>query len=246
MPHTISPSKFEILKRQATRAKKDSGITHSQALDQIAIQQGYSNWSLLAKSVEVSIGFERPYTIQIFCSIPSKFIDSVSNRPNFWVEEIPCLYPPKYYADMRWMPPKLGINGRSTEGVAETIETARRSINFMDSTGLRPSRAWRSIFSGLEPVGLDHTCVWRDELKNIIVTTEPYSGNQEKISKLTDWCNRNEWQMIRAPNNIGIWNPCTSDCKVDCTSHTNMFVMAPKKNGGNVKKVLLDITKMEW
>ena len=217
MPHAISPSKFEILKRQATRAKKDSGITHNQALDQIAYQHGYSNWSLLAKAVEANIAIEKPYTILIHCSIPPKFISSQFPKPLYWIEEISCLYLPKHYLSMKWMPYKQGINGRDKVGISGILETARRSVNFMDSTGLRPSKAWRSIFGGLEPVGLDHTCVWRDELKNIIVTTEPYSGNQEKISKLIDWCNRNEWQMTRAPKNIGIWNPCTSACKVDCT-----------------------------
>lgn len=40
------------LKRDATRHKKASGCTQAEALDQIARQHGYGNWSLLARHRE--------------------------------------------------------------------------------------------------------------------------------------------------------------------------------------------------
>lgn len=139
------------------------------------------------------------------------------------------------------MPYKMNIRGSKTS-ISERIATVRRAIDFMDMTGLKTSRAWTSMIRGIEVVGFDHTCVWRDNQKRLIVTTEPYNGNREKILQLGEWCKRNEWQMARSSKNIGIWNPCTETCKDDCTSHTNLFILAPQKNRGNVKKILSDIS----
>lgn len=38
---------LRTLKKQAKKARKDKGITHSKALDEIAIGLGFRNWSLL-------------------------------------------------------------------------------------------------------------------------------------------------------------------------------------------------------
>ncbi len=42
-------AQVERFKREAKRLHRESHISHSQALDQIANVNGYSNWSLLAK-----------------------------------------------------------------------------------------------------------------------------------------------------------------------------------------------------
>lgn len=232
---TVSSARFEILKRQASRLKKDFGITHSQALDRVAIENGYSNWSRLAKSVDSKVIPSKPHQIQIFCSI---LREPGNTEPFFWWEEVHCLYPARHYADMGWMRLR-GIRHRSREGVAQILATTRRAIHFMDETGLRTSRAWTSLFKeGATPSGFDHTNVWRDENKRIIITTEPYFADTGKIEKLTEWCKANDWQLVRTPRDVGIWNPCDVKCSADCSSHTNMFILAPKKNGGDVESVL--------
>jgi hypothetical protein len=47
-------SSIDSLKREATRLKKRLGISHAEALDRIASQHGYANWSLLAKKSAAS------------------------------------------------------------------------------------------------------------------------------------------------------------------------------------------------
>lgn len=37
----------ERLKREAKKISKESGVTHSEALDWIAQREGFKNWSLL-------------------------------------------------------------------------------------------------------------------------------------------------------------------------------------------------------
>lgn len=240
MSRTISSSRIEILRRQASRLKKSAGIEHSQALDQVAVENGFSNWSMLAKAV-VSSNHQpkhaKPHKIQFYCSI----LRSPENKePYFWTEEISCLHPEKHYADMNWI--RTNIRARNRDGISEILATARRAINFMDATGLKTSRAWSSIFRGNTPYGLDHTQVWRDENKQIIVTTEPYFAANEKIEKLSKWCKENEWKMLRAPRKIGIWNCCGIGCDASCSTHTNMFILSPKKNGGDAEKVLSALT----
>lgn len=236
MPHAVSPSKFEILKRQAARLKQEAGIAHSQALDRVATANGFANWSLLAKSVAPQTVQAKPYILPIDCFIYGD--PSNNKKPTFWIEEIPTLYPAKHYSEMGWIRSRLGIRQRNREGIAQSLATSRRAIHFMDTTGLKTSRAWTSIFKGNPAHGFDHTSVWRDENKRIVITTEPYFAAREKIEKITQWCNANDWQLVRAPKHVGIWNCCSDGCHADCESHTNMFILAPKKNGGDVRKVL--------
>lgn len=236
MPHAISPSKFAILKRQASRLKQDSAITHSQALDRVAHEQGYANWSLLAKAVGSKVAPIKPYTIRVDCFVAGNPSNNI--KPSFWIEEIPALYPAKHYAEMGWIRSRSGIHQKRREGAEQSLATSRRAIHFMDATGLRTSRAWTSIFGDRPVYGFDHTSVWRDANKRVVITTEPYFAASEKIEKLTQWCKDNDWQFVRAPKHVGIWNCCLGTCHADCESHTNMFILAPKKNGGDVRKVL--------
>lgn len=46
---------MDQLKRNAKRIAKEKGISHCQALDIIAIQLGYKNWSLFHKAAQKSI-----------------------------------------------------------------------------------------------------------------------------------------------------------------------------------------------
>ena len=139
---------------------------------------------------------------------------------------------------MGWIGARSGISQKNREGVAESLATSRRAIHFMDTTGLKTSRAWASIFGESPAYGFDHTQVWRDKNKQIVITTEPYFSDKDKFEKITKWCTENEWQLVRAPKNVGIWNCCDDECPADCRSHTNMLLITPKKNGCDISKVL--------
>ena len=49
MTASFTIAQVERFKREAKRLHRDTNISHSQALDQIASANGYRNWSLLAK-----------------------------------------------------------------------------------------------------------------------------------------------------------------------------------------------------
>lgn len=52
MPNSFSNGRIERLKREAKLLCRNSHITHSEALDNIAKNHGYGNWSLLMKHTE--------------------------------------------------------------------------------------------------------------------------------------------------------------------------------------------------
>lgn len=59
--HTLTPLHVENLKRIATRRKRsEPGLTHSAALNQLATEHGFANWSLLAKAAGT---VQKPRTI---------------------------------------------------------------------------------------------------------------------------------------------------------------------------------------
>ncbi|NCA72770.1 MAG: hypothetical protein EOM91_22490 [Sphingobacteriia bacterium] len=94
-------------------------------------------------------------------------------------------------------------------GARERLDTALRTIAFMDAASLRGSTAWRSIFGGdaygmregLHPSGFDHTEVWLWFGRHLI-TTEPY-GTADRAAA---WCKANGWECVERPA-WGMWNP---------------------------------------
>lgn len=49
MATSFSPAQFERFRREAKKLSRDLSISHSEALDRIAVQNGFTNWSLLSK-----------------------------------------------------------------------------------------------------------------------------------------------------------------------------------------------------
>ena len=121
----------------------------------------------------------------------------------------------------------------------ERIATAKRAIGFMDATGLRPSRAFTRVFgsSKVLPQGFDHACVWRDDANRYVVTSEPYIG-AGRADAISAWGSSREWNSTVLPNGRGIWNPCREDCEAACKGHTQMVIMAPVKNGGDLQTIV--------
>jgi hypothetical protein len=119
---------------------------------------------------------------------------------------------------------------RSERGAREGLDTALRTIAFMDAASLSGSRAWRSIFGGraygmregLHPSGFDHTEVWRID-GGYLVTTEPYNN----AAAATAWCAAHGWQCAERPT-WGMWNPPA----------TTLLLCVPPKRGADLGAIL--------
>lgn len=120
----------------------------------------------------------------------------------------------------------------SIEGARECVDTAARTICFMDGAGVRPSKAWVSLFGdhaqgmrcGIGPTGFDHTQVWNWAGGLRLVTTEPYGrGLEDALS----WCHAHRWDARPVPD-WGMWNP----------PHTTLVICAPPRRGADLGAVL--------
>lgn len=49
MATSFSPAQLERFRREAKKLSRELSITHSEALDRVAVQNGFTNWSLLSK-----------------------------------------------------------------------------------------------------------------------------------------------------------------------------------------------------
>ena len=53
MATSFSPAQLERFRREAKKRSRELSINHSEALDRIAVQNGFTNWSLLSKHSSV-------------------------------------------------------------------------------------------------------------------------------------------------------------------------------------------------
>lgn len=51
-PSVFTPARIEQLRRDAKRLGKSRGLSHAEALDAVAAEHGFRNWSLLARSTQ--------------------------------------------------------------------------------------------------------------------------------------------------------------------------------------------------
>jgi hypothetical protein len=145
-------------------------------------------------------------------------------------------HPARHYAGGNWIGRGLLADGgglvahgyASEAGAQQAVNRWARVIQFIDATGAKPSRAWRSVFKGpygsrlVYPPDMDHTLVWR-VAGRLLVTTEPYHERPE----LAAWCGRNGWACAPVQH-FGMWFP---------EGDTRLYLLAPPKGGADVGKV---------
>lgn len=232
MASGITKAQFEALKRKATRLQRENpSLSRSSALDQIANREGFRNWSLLSRArllepdkTSRSAEANKPHLVTMRGVVRSR---EPGVMPKSWEEAVPAKHPARHYAKFKWITKNFEVIGSGESGVRERLATMRRAIGFMDATGFTPSRAWSRVFgrSISRPEGFDHTCVWMDAEKRYVVTTEPYLGRGDAVSKIAAWCAENDWRIASAANGLGMWNPCRPGCPADCTAHTRLLML---------------------
>lgn len=236
---SLSPLQVENLKRTATKRKRATpGLTHSEALDQLAIEHGYSNWSLLAKAAQTAApSTARPAIPRNFKVRVSGWVIPERLVAQSWHIDMPTRYPEKHYRSFRRIPEYWDVKRSSFENTLTAMEQLRMNVAFMDATELLPSKAFVSLFPDFgRGAGLDHQCVWRTADGKYIVSNEPYRGstNREATKR---WCEANGWTYRELPKSIGMHNTCSANCSDDCTSHTALVLMSPMKKGADVNVI---------
>ena len=73
MPTSFPYAQIDRFKRKAKQLCRANSITHSQALDRIAVAHGYSNWSLLMKHSDTVVGEYQSSSLPTHVDFPLKF-----------------------------------------------------------------------------------------------------------------------------------------------------------------------------
>jgi hypothetical protein len=244
MVSVITSIQLQNLRREAKkRSRASENLSHWAALDQIATEHGYANWSLFAKAVNALSKASTPsipsiireHTIRVSGWVRSK--DLVRRIEHFWHHYLPAKYPAAHYAKFKRIPDNWDVVRDSTESAVVGIEAVQRAIAFMDATDLRTSTALRSLFRETsDTVGLDHFCVWRDHENRYVISNEPYRASDKRLVA-KKWCESNGWTYREMPQSIGMHNPCTENCNEDCGAHTALILMSPQKKGADLTAI---------
>ncbi|MBC3873483.1 hypothetical protein [Undibacterium flavidum] len=238
-----TPQQIAYLKRLANKQKKASpGLKHASALDQLAIEAGFLNWSLLKKAsgsnstINPSLTISRDFKVRISGWVLNQEVGG--NRvKEFWHTHIPTRYEAKHYESCKRIPEYWDVRGFSVENTIHRMEQLRMNIAFMDATELLPSKAYASLFPDYRSdARLDHYCVWRTTDNKYVVSNEPYSGS-DKYDGTKNWCETNGWTWIELPKGIGMHNTCSMNCPDNCTTHTALILMSPPKRGTDLKRL---------
>lgn len=235
----ITPLHFENLKRIAKkRSRADESLLHSVALDELARENGYQNWSQLAKVVNAAHSplpeslIARLYQVRISGWV----VPGPSRLPTqFWHLSLPTRYPAAHYAKFKRIPENWDVRRGTVESVVIGIDQIQKNLAFIDATELRTSSAYSSLFHA-QDARLDHFCVWRDAENRYVVSNEPYRGS-DKREGTKMWCRANGWTFREMPQGIGMHNTCSTACSADCTQHTALILMSPPKRGGDLAVV---------
>lgn len=200
------------IKRAAKKLKRELGTTYTEALDGIAIQAGYQNYAHALRAYEATSAAPPRFRVQLERFWFEK-ATRMSGTERLTIElsqpltELIRLHHFKGYLS--------GVEARGDDflvgtGRDESRDRARfevcrlaRALQFMEATGLKPSRSRRCYPKGLwdnRPPGADHDHCWFDPVtRGYVLTDEPYPGRADSYSaKRQEWCERHGYDIIRS------------------------------------------------
>jgi len=217
----LRPITLVGIRRLANRKKKELGIKHSAALDQASIDAGYANYRDAKRALKDHTT-DKHYILYITAGWKNP--DSgESGRERL---ELPMSAPwdSLIRADQLYHRNFNRFEGVSSDHFAATnlykhqsnareeICEVARIFQFMEATGLRPSKGHsrgrvEGRFGGTMP-GLDHISTWFDpETKRYLMVDEPYEPAIERIQQQrSDWAVDNGYELAK-PDWRGMYAP---------------------------------------
>lgn len=209
------------IKRLAKAISKRDSIPHSKALDTASQVSGFGNFQHAHRSVGRSSSASQPGAecglyLHLLGRLPSRTSGRETIRVSISKPLDELIKPSQYrYAH------KLGrfrrrasdhvVDGHRPDSARAALDIAcgaARVLQFMDITGLQPSKA--HIEPGAEYLarlpGRDHGSAWYDPVaKHHVGADEPYAGSA--ASKERDaWARRHNWSLAR-PEWAGMYYP---------------------------------------
>ena len=152
--------------------------------------------------------------------------------PGEFQETFPVRFATRRYEQSPWVPERVREPRRyDNESAARLlVGRIRRVVEFMDVTELKPSRRLYRLFpwgKGL-PAYADHTLLWHDGEKRLLMTTEPY-GRPQHLGAPAGW------RVLAMPPGHGLWMPLDPDGYVPTE-----FIWLTPIDGGMALKALAE------
>lgn len=221
MLHIAPPNTLSGIKSYASLLKKEQGVPHHTALDLAASAAGFENWTHA-----VHVRSHQPNQAVHWCQIWTVWRDWVDTKTAGWEHHWMPLKRPlvELVRNERALSAPF-LSGYHLEGKNCLIDRsgyvhrqstaqwfaarAARTLQFMEATGLRPSRSRRRVHPQgkreLEIPDHDHATTWFDPgQRKYVYIDEPY-GNPISEDR-TRWAVEHGRQIIR-PAWGGMHNP---------------------------------------
>ncbi|MBA8906463.1 DUF5623 domain-containing protein [Aminobacter ciceronei] len=247
---TIRPSSIEGIKRLAKVISKRDDIRHSEALDQASQVSGFANYQHARRSIGDRAA--EGEADQTFVYVSCHWRDAkthVSGQETIRVslsKSLDELIKPIQYRYAR----NLGRYRRvasdhvvdefrpdGASGALARVCAAARTLQFMDITGLRPSKALVAPRGGYRNrlPGNDHGSSWYDPIaKQHVAADEPYLGRALSMAgERQAWAHENNWSLVK-PKWKGMYLP-EGGCE--------LFLMADNTSGYSLDPIVAALSK---
>lgn len=245
----VHPSSIEGIKRLAKAISKRDSISHSKALDTASQASGFGNFQHARRSLSDRSAEDSPARNVVYISTFWEDGQTrTSGRETIRVsisKPLDELIKPSQYRYAQ----KLGRFRRhasdhvideyrpdSASAALDIACGAARVLQFMDITGLQPSKAdveRGSVYSARLP-GRDHASAWYDPVATHHVgADEPYAGSvASKVAERDAWARQHNWSLAR-PEWAGMYYP--EGCE--------LYLYADASKGYSLDGLLLALSK---
>lgn len=239
--NTIRPTTLDGIKRLATLIKRAQKVTHSNALDLVSISAGFQNFRHARNSLSCSPALALPSFAIYVTAYWRNMAAGSSGRETL---TIALTSAPESLVESRYLPlhrafARFRIEDRNHLEHSELLDTqssARRSIcaaaralQFMQGTGLVPSKGHSRAYPGGDPTnsvpGCDHYSIWyQRESKRFVFVDEPYDDGVHQDPRRAAWALKFGQTIIR-PSWPGMYFP---------DGGSQIYLIADTKKGADV------------
>ena len=199
------------LKRAATRLKRETGITHSAALEQVARDAGFPDFHTAAASYSGPAPVRGQYPITLVEAWRDRDRGERGQESRTFLFDVPLEQLVKPHHIKGYLSGcTIGPNGTLIGyGHNDSLDQARfeicrvaRALQFMAATGLIPTRSQRCFPKGKwdnRPPGADHDHAWYDpKSRSYVLSEEPYPGRVISHTKeRAAWALKHGWRTVR-------------------------------------------------
>ncbi|MBX3566321.1 MAG: hypothetical protein KF730_17310 [Sphingomonas sp.] len=202
-------STIDGLKRAAKKAKRDLGMTHTQALDHVARAGGFHNFIHATRTIADASPPRFPVIVSQYWFDRESRARGTERLVVHLSQPLTTLVRPHQLKGYLGGSKIIGEDHLDGYDRGEDQDHARnlacrlaRALQFMDATGLKPSSGKRFYPKGSwynRPPGVDHDHGWFEpETKTYLFTDEPYGVGPETARQRADWCELHDFEILKS------------------------------------------------